>query len=337
MSNDLENLIRSHVHLPNHPNPKGWFPVLCKVCNDHGRKGERAGFKFESSSTGYHCFNCNCAASFDPTVDEELSRDMKRVLRAYNIPESDWGSVLFDALVKRSNGGSKAVAPKSVEYEPEIIKMPPFFYPLADDPDDEWAQYAIYYLKTERGIDYKDYPFMLAKESAHPQSSKWTGRVITPIYKNNNLVFYQGRDMSGLRIKKYMSPGSSAGSAVYGFDKILSNADRNIPLYITEGFFDAFVVDGVAVFGNTLSPQQIYWLNRSPRPKVVIPDRFGDGHIMGKQALDMGWSIATPDIGSCKDVNEAVVKLGLLYVLDSIREHIYTGFEGFTRLGVYCE
>lgn len=338
MANDLEDLIRAYVPLRNHPNPQGWFSVLCKVCGDHGRKGERAGFKFDQTATGYHCFNCGCKATYDSGSDEELSREMKKVLRAYGVPESDWGKVLFNSLVQRNATGKvERVKAQQVEHEPSQLSLPKFFYPLTDDPDDEWAQFAMFYLKEDRSIEWDSYQFMLAKETDDPKSKAWTGRVIIPIYKNNKLIFYQGRDMTGLRIKKYLSPGSPKGGVMYGFDHIFGRHDRDEPLYVVEGWFDAFPIQGVAVFGNVLTPSQIYWLNRTPRPKVIIPDKHGDGFMLGKQALDMGWSIATPDIGDCKDVNEAMKKYGLLYVIDTLRDNIYNGFEGYTRLGVYCE
>jgi hypothetical protein len=110
-----------------------------------------------------------------------------------------------------------------------------------------------------------------------------------------------------------------------------------MPLYITEGWFDSYHIDGVATLGRYLTTQQIYWLNRTPRPKVIIPDRFGDGIDLAKAGLNQGWSVATPDINDCKDINEAIIKYGKLYVLNSLREHTYSDFEATVRLGIYCE
>ena len=122
---------------------------------------------------------------------------------------------------------------------------------------------------------------------------------------------------------------------MFGFDKLF--VDTKQPLYIVEGWFDAFVIDGVAIFGNKLTKSQIYWLKSSPREKVYIPDRLGNGQGAATQALQQQWSISTPDIGNCKDINEAVVHYGKLYVLKQIVDNIATDFQGQLKISMYCD
>lgn len=337
VSNKFEQLIRQYVSLPSHPNAKGWFPILCKVCGDRGHKGDRAAFNFSSSGGAYHCFNCGIKATYDPSVDEDFSRNLKQVLTSFSIPKTDWGTVLLDALVnKREYSGTKSEEALT-DFEPAEIPLQSTFYPLTDDKSDEFAQYAIEYLRDERRINWTDYPFMLSKRGTELKPNKWYGRLIIPIYKNNKLIFYQGRDLTDTMLKKYDTPAVSKESVLYGFDHMFSGP-RDMPLYVVEGWFDAFHLDGVAVFGNTISKAQTFWLNRTPRQKVIIPDRFGNGRVLAESALDKGWAIATPDIGNCKDIDEAVRKYGLIYVLNSIRDNTHTdNFAAQTVLGVYCE
>jgi hypothetical protein len=108
-------------------------------------------------------------------------------------------------------------------------------------------------------------------------------------------------------------------------------------LYIVEGIFDAMSIDGVAIIGNEITDAQIEWLNRSRRKKVYIPDRFGDGRRVALDCLEHGWSISTPDIGSCKDMNEAVKKYGKMYVMKSIAENTADGLVAETKLRIYSE
>ena len=122
---------------------------------------------------------------------------------------------------------------------------------------------------------------------------------------------------------------------LFGFEHLFSHIDT--PLYVVEGFFDAFKINGVAVFGNKMTETQTEWLNRSPRQKVVIPDRKGDGHILAEQALSLDWSVATPDIGECKDVDEAITRYGKLYVIRAIVDQTHTGFFAKTAVRLYCE
>lgn len=330
----LETVIRQYVALPPQPNGRGFFPVLCKVCGDHGRKGKRAGFKFEGSAVGYNCFNCGHTAVFDPAEHSSMPRKMVEVLEAFGIPEVDWRPVLFEALMNK-DGTPHESKPAFTSIEPDEATFPPYFYKLTNDTTDEWAQWAIEYLTEERGIDWTSYPFYLVRKTTDPDNAKWYGRLIIPVYKDSKLIYWQGRDLTGLHQKKYLSPDIPRDKIIAGFDKIQANT--NAPLYVTEGWFDAYWLDGVAIFGNKMTPEQIKWLNRTHRPKIIVPDRFGDGQILAEQALDLGWSVSMPDIGAEKDINDAVNKYGHLYVLKTVRDNTYDGFEARARLGLYCK
>jgi hypothetical protein len=86
-----------------------------------------------------------------------------------------------------------------------------------------------------------------------------------------------------------------------------------------------------------MTPEQIEWINKSPRQKIVIPDRKGDGHLLAKQAITLNWSVATPDIGDCKDINEAVIHYGKLYVIKAITTQIHNEFAAEALTMLYCE
>jgi hypothetical protein len=261
---------------------------------------------------------------------------MVEILQAFGIPELDWKPVLFTALVNAQNHTGTAVPTVTMNIEPAEVHLLPFFIPLTDDKNNEWCQYAIEYLRDERGIDWKTHPFMVTSKANHPDNERWYGRLIIPIFKDKKLIFYQGRDLTDLHIKKYLNPSFPKDNVLSGFDQLF--AHTNDPLYITEGWFDAYHINGVAVFGNKMTSSQIKWLNQSHRPKVVIPDRFGDGYLLAEQALSLGWGVSTPDIGSMKDVNAAIVKYGQLYTKKSIREHTQTDeTQALVNIGNYCE
>lgn len=333
----LEQILRNHIALPAYPSSKGWYPVLCKVCNDHGRKGDRGAFKFNGDVVGYHCFNCGHGATYDPNKDEHLSKNMKIVLRSFGVPEEEWQQVLFASLANRDKSTNKTTKQQTFQtHEPKELKYPDTFYSIKDaDPDDKWAIIARHYLTHSRGIDPDSHPFMLSHKTKEKHLKKWMGRLIIPMYKNNKLIFYQGRDLTDNKMLKYESPSTDKSKVLGGFDRIFEYSDS--PLYVAEGWFDGESVDGCSVLGNTISDSQCYWLNKSSREKVYIPDRFGDGYNAGKQALEFGWSISTPDIGNCKDINEAVLKYGKLYVLKTLKDNTATGFKAETNLKVYCK
>lgn len=334
-SDALRDVITRYIQL-DAPTGTGWRPVLCKVCNDRGHKGKRAGFKFDHDKVAYHCFNCGHAAIYDPHENKKMPRKMVEVLRAFNVPDEEWQQVLFASLVAHDQHGNRESARQhpQTHIEPPTINPPNIFYFLKDAKrDDKWAEIARFYLQ-DRNVDPNSYPFMLSRKTSTPHLKKWFGRVIIPIYKDNRLIFYIGRDLTGKATKKYESPSVSRERVLCGFERLFEHTD--IPLYVVEGWFDAQAIDGVAILGNELSDAQITWLNRSRRKKVYIPDRFGSGFISAKQALKQGWCISTPDIGSCKDISEANDKYGRLYVMKTIADNTVTGFEAEARLGVYC-
>jgi DNA primase len=88
---------------------------------------------------------------------------------------------------------------------------------------------------------------------------------------------------------------------------------------VCEGPFDAMSVDGVAVCGAEISDQQAELIDRLQREVVVVPDRDLTGRRLVDRAIELGWSVSFPVwLETCKDINEAVVKYGKLFVLKSI-------------------
>jgi hypothetical protein len=331
ISLSFEELIRSHIPLSKRPNGRGWWGVVCKVCGDHGKKGKRAGFKFEPDSTGYNCFNCGHSAIYHHN-SAHFSKEMTTVLDAFDIPTSERNKVLYRALTESAGETHPA---KRSNINPTPIALPSYFTPLDGDSGDDVDMYACEYLLNDRKIDWHDTKFFIGRKHADPHSKKWFARLILPVYKDNQLIFYTGRDLTETRPKKYLNPDISRENVLYGFDKLF--VDTEDPLYVVEGWFDAYHANGVAVFGNKMTVNQIAWLNRSHRPKVIIPDKFGDGYLLGEQALEHGWSISTPDTGDCKDVNDSVNKYGTVYTMMTIKKNTYSGFEGQVRLQSYCK
>lgn len=344
----IEELIRRYVQLPLQPNNGGWYPILCKVCNDHGRKGPRAAFKFDDGMAAYHCFNCGAKSAYGVDFDR-VPKEMQEILDAFGVPEDEVATLRLTALQKRDGGSGeqvKVVQHKSIN--PKEIPLPDHFYRLSDATDDDkWAEIARYYLE-DRNIEPSDYPFFLstgvpgkydgppaAKAAFVKQAQKWKGRIIIPIYKDEKLIFYQGRDMTDRALKKYESPSVPKDRVLYGFDQLFTN--DSAPLYVVEGFFDAFHINGVAILGNELSEAQIAWLNRSRRDKVYVPDKYGNGAKNAEVALSQGWKVSFPDMGDCKDISEGIGKYGRIFVHNTLREQTMEGFQAKATLNIYCK
>lgn len=324
---NLEDVIRYHIQLPSNCKSNGFFQVLCKVCNDHGGKGKRAGFIFDSNGVvGYNCFNCGIKTKYDPSDNSTISAKMKSVLASFGIEENEYKFIHLENI-KNNNSLKIKKTNKNNNLEPQIITLPDHFYKLNNNSNDIWSQIALEFLNL-RKINFKDYPFYLST------NKEWLGRLIIPIYKDNNLIFYQGRKMDEcIEGQKYKSPIISKTCVFFNYAEIFKNT--NLPLFITEGFFDALCVNGVAIFGNSLTKQQIEILNKSKRKKVYIPDKYGSGDIGAEQALENNWSLGLPEIGQCKDINEAIVKYGKIYTIKSLMDNIYEGISAKAKLGFF--
>lgn len=324
-STTLEQVIRTHVNL-GRKNTKGWEECLHPIC-DRGKKGNRAAFLFEGETTAFHCFNCGTKTVYDPLSHKGMPKVMEGILSDFGIPPEDWKRVILGSLQLKNSGAHREEIKRNEKIEPKPLKVPSCFYLLDNaEEDDAWAEIARYYLTEERMIDPDSHPFMLCDQS-NPAFKKWVGRLIIPIMKDDNVVFYQGRDLSGKEIKKYESPPDPKDRVIFGFDKLYK--DRDKPLYVVEGVFDAMLINGVALMGNDITPAQFEWLDRSPRQKVYIPDRYGDGQLGANKALERGWSVSIPwerswDT-SLKDITDMIAKYGKMFVMARLVEMTSTG------------
>lgn len=332
----LETLVRNHIHFGHRPNAKGWLPILCKVCNDHGKKGPRAAFLFTPTSVSYHCFNCTLKASYTEG-DSELSESMLKVLTSFMIPQDQIDEVSFELFASEEGKTRKPRAKRELDLSVQEVKMPSCCVPLKDVEDENpWKQLAELYLSEVRGIEPNSYPFYLGFEQPNDLASKkWDKRLIIPSYKNGMLVYYEGRDLTDTKAKKYVSAAAPKTNVLYGFDLLHTNTEK--PLFVCEGFFDAFLINGVALFGNTLYKEIIHILNQSPRQKIIVPDRQGNGYKLAEHAINLGWSISIPDTPGCKDVNAAILKYGKLYVIKSIMDNICDGFEAQMKINMFLK
>lgn len=307
----LENIIRSYVQLPP-PSGGGWCSVRCLVCNDHAHK-RRGGWKFDGTSIGYHCFNCGAKFMFDHE-SSRLSDETIRILDAYGIPSDQLSTLKLGLLTHKSSSNHTTTPPTPTIAYPKPITKPEFFVPLMESSS-IWRDVALEYLD-ERGIPHIAHDFHVVEPSNSLIHKQWLGRLIIPMYRNGELIFWQGRDMTGKKKPKYLNSNVTREAILFGYDKLAT--DHQSPLYVVEGTFDAIVVGGVATLTNEMTKTQVAILSRCPRPKIVIPDKTGDGDKMAKKALELGWSISIPDYGNCKDPAEAQQKYGSLYVRRAI-------------------
>ena len=326
----LEEVIGRYIPLGNRSS-SGWVTLRCEVCNDHQHK-KRGGFKFDQNNIGYNCFNCGATFQYD-SDKPFVSDDMVRILRAYGIPDSEFSQFKLEALRVGNRGKPSLPSPdKPAIHWPVPISKPASFIDIRED-DSIWSTVAKEYLES-RNIDWQLDSYWINADDGTPFAKAWKARVILPVRNAQGaLIFYQGRDLTGKADPKYLSSPTPRSNVLYGMREL--NANRDDPLFIVEGIFDAQAVGGVAIFSNKPTKEQIAIINTSKRRKIYVPDKRGRGAVGAKIALRAGWEISIPDIGNCKDVSEAMDTYGSLYVKSSLLENSCSGFIADLKLKVF--
>lgn len=339
LDKSVSDLVSSYINFNYGLNSKGWSRCYCEVCGDGSRKkGPRGGWAFDGDMAFYHCFNCGIDGNFDPDREHPFSKEMRRIFDGFGIPKTEYNALAYAKKFANRNAGD-AKKPETKFVSVQTHDIPDHFYPLADAPlSNQLANDARKFLREKYALSQDDYPFFLStgkvakdadiRDSAHAKAL--AGRIIIPFFKHGRLVYYQGRSMEKNPAKKYLNMEVPKTNVIFNMDALYRNFDR--PLYIFEGAFDAIHVDGVAVMENNMTSNQIELLNRSPRQKIIVPDRKADSKKLVQQGIDLGWGVAIPEIGSgCKDLCEGILRFGKLHVLNSLVKKTYTGQEAKLR------
>ncbi|QDJ96363.1 DNA primase [Xanthomonas phage Xoo-sp13] len=331
----VSDLVNSYVNFSYGINPKGWSRCYCEVCGDGKRtKGPRGGWIFEGDMAFYNCFNCGVDGNFDPHREHPFSKDMRKIFEAFGIPQREYNAVAY--ADKMSADKSNNVKKPEKKFIPvQYFDIPEHFYPLADAAlDNVVANAARKFLREKYALTQDSYPFYLSTGIVKNEDIRQVaiaktlaGRLIIPYFKNGKMIYYQARALDNKSPKKYINMDVPKTNIIFNMDQLYRNLDR--PLYVFEGAMDAIHVDGVAVMENNLTVNQIEILNKSPRRKVIVPDRNSDSSkLIDLGVIEQGWGVSLPEIGSSsKDICEGILKFGKLHVLNSLVKKTYFGQE----------
>lgn len=329
--NDLSNLFAPLLSLANRNT--GFHQFKCPLCRDYK---VRAGIRISGTSIGFNCFNCSKATRYtdgDCYIPEKLAQ----VFTALGGSQHDLNMIKFKLMSSPNaqqpmesevlvDGVNIFRSPPPIEMPKEMITVEEAL--LSNEP--QGISVAKYLLDQRQ---YRFDPTKVFVAITRKRENPWLDRAIFPVIMWNKVVGLTGRDTSGKSSKKYHTEGPK-GRSIFNHDIMGRHPER--PLFIFEGQFDALRMDGIAVLGNTISDHQYHWISACERQLVVVPDRGRDGLKLAMRALELGWSISLPDIGSCKDVDEAVVQYGKLYCLDRMLSSITVGEIAGTKARLYC-
>lgn len=311
----LQELIQNNVNLT-HATNSGFHPIECAVCNDHS---QRAGFKFENGTVGYHCFNCK--AKFLYTEGETIiSNRAVQILECFGISKHsimetvnsnffETGEITFERIMQSRQRTLGSLIGTEV-------KMPKHSFFVGSDKHPDIEKKITDYLASRMIDPYK-------VKAMYSLSERHIDRVLLPIYQKGTLIHWQSRAITSNIRPKYLTCNDNHNVAIWGLHNSYKHSG---PLFITEGIFDASLIDGVAILGSTISPEQVSILEGIRRKKVIVVDYDSNGSSLATTALHQGWDITFAAKG--KDVNKTCMSDGLIYTIHTLMTNITTPSKG---------
>lgn len=300
----------------------GWTSFNAPCCVHNGETADtrgRGGIKTNNGQISYHCFNCGYTTSFIP--GRHLTFKFRKLLAWLGADDLTVRRLVIEAVRLK-----ELVAPEELEKTPEEeIKYEARTLPEGAVSFNEWTTYltmqsdgyvvpdrvvrGVHYVN-QRQIDINKYQFFLTDNEAYNLHR----RIIVPYYYKNEIVGYTARTWESDVKPKYWS--SHPADFVFNLD--MQKSDSKF-VVVCEGPFDAMSIDGVSVSGAELSDTQVEQIDRLQREVIIVPDTDRAGRKLVDRAIEAGWTVSFPVWQeTCKDINDAVVKYGKLFVLKSI-------------------
>lgn len=291
--------------------PSGWVSFNAVCCQYNGATADkrgRGGSKATEQGWSYHCFNCGYTASF--ILGRQLTFKARRLLGWLGVPDSEIDMLNLESLRHRNIHGIIEDRQRAfnilqaIEFEER--DLPPFAELLTDD-----HKYYTEYVRS-RCVP-RDFPVMVQLQT---DGVHWTRpHVVIPFTHNDRIVGYTCRFLDNKQ-PKFIS--DSQPGYVFGID--LQHKDWEHVL-VMEGIFDALSINGLAVMHNTISDAQARLIRSIGREITVVPDQDKAGLELIDRAVELGWAVSVPEWPEgCKDVNDAVIKLGKLGTLLTIMQ-----------------
>ena len=304
--------ILSYLPAKRKPSPQGWLSFNAVCCTHNGNsqdKRGRGGIKATEQGWSYHCFNCSYTASF--VLGRTVSFKARRLLGWMGVPDNEIEMLNLESLRHRNIHGILEDRQRvfntlsAIEFE-ESDDFPPYTEVVTTEHPYYWD-----YIR-QRCVP-EDFPAMT---SIKTDGVHWTRPyVLIPFTYDNKVIGWCARFLDD-KIPKYIN--HSQPGYVFGTD-----LQRNAWQYVivTEGIFDALSINGLALMHNTVSESQARLIRSLGKEVIVVPDQDTAGVELVDRAVELGYSVSIPEWPEgCKDVNDAVIKLGKLGALLTIMQ-----------------
>lgn len=301
----VHNLLMLNLPVRTNKTPSGWQTFNCPMCNDTRK---RAGVIQDGTKISFHCFNCKYTTGW--AMNPHLGKKFKDLAEQLGADKSDIHKTQLE-LMKHSED-LEQLEPAEYVYSTSkfnTVELPENVQNIEDLPDDhDLKKYA-----KERGI-LGAYPLLRFNDITNRK------RVIVPFMYNGELVGWTGRHVAppDKDTPKYVL--NTQPGYVFNVDAF-ADSERDIVI-VVEGIFDAILVDGVSVLGNSVTPEQAHLIDKLGKRVILCPDRDKAGKELIEQAVALDWEVSFPPWHqSCKDAADAAERYGRLATVNSIIKH----------------
>lgn len=324
MLNIVADFIKNILPAKRNTTPTGWIKFDAPCCEAQGkthRRSRRGNLILPGDgSISYSCFNCNFKASYQP--GRHLTFKFRKLLAWMGAGENDIRRLVIEAIRVKD-----LIAPEELKPEPEakiefkvrdlpegavsFRELTAYFATLPGEDVDAKLLAKLDYV-VDRRIDINHYDFYVTDSQDH----KLDKRVIIPCVWEGKTIGYTSRAVDPEVKPKYYSHYEPN----FVFNTNMQQRDWKF-VVVCEGPFDAMAIDGVAVLSNECSETQADIIDALGKEVIVVADKDKAGANLIANAIEYGWSVSFPvwqEDDDCKDINDAVVKYGKLFVLKAI-------------------
>jgi hypothetical protein len=291
----------------------GWISFNAVCCHHRGERQDtrhRGGLHPNpDGSITYKCFNCKFRTSYRPGLD--LSYKFRTLLGWMGAEDNDILRMGITAMRVKEVVVIERTTKQARDFSFTARLLPE--HACSVFGNEQTVEHQTYL--ASRGFDCTSgFEFLHSPQRSHSMAR----RVIVPCYWQRQLVGYTARGLTqDIRPKYY---DALDNGFVFNMDR--QRHDREFVL-VVEGPFDAMSIDGVATLGSEISSLQADIINSLDRDVIVVPHADRAGESMVSKAIDLGWQVSFPVwLETCKDVNEAVVRYGKLFVMRTILDSI---------------
>jgi hypothetical protein len=331
MSSAIQEFVLSILPGKKKQNTGGWISFNAVCCTHNGETADtrgRGGIHADpDGKISYNCFNCNFTASYIP--GRPIYYKFRKLLSWFGVSELEIQRLVIEAwrikelttdqIDNRETKNDIIFDKRPIPNEAQSFLAWAEFYTLADRSFPKEFVDCVQYVYN-RKINLKKYDFYWTPEVEH----KLSHRVVIPFLYKDEIVGYSARALNSGIKPKYHS--DQPPNYVFNLDKQLA---ANKFVIVCEGPFDAMSIDGVAILSNDISETQAELIESLDKPVIVVPDfdrhlnksgkEVWPGAQLIRRAIEFGWSVSFPVWReTCKDVNEAVIRFGKLFVVKSI-------------------